>query len=75
MAIRVDIPGDRGCTVQMALIDSGAEDNFISQHTVQEMGLMPHGYTGVKTLDEHEMAAYGNHEIEYQIVDTVGNAW
>ena len=55
-----------------ALVDSGVEDNFISQNAVKELGLVPHRYTRAWTLDGHEMAVYGNHIIKYWLTDSYG---
>ena len=73
MAICVDILGNHRNLVWIALINSGVENNFISQYIVQKIGLMPHRYTRVKTLDKHKLAVYSNHNIKYQITDTRGS--
>ena len=52
------------------LVNSDTKDNFVSQYTVKELGLVLHRYTRVWTLDSHKIATYSNHNIEYCLTDS-----
>jgi transposase InsO family protein len=56
-----------------ALIDSGAEENFISQSLVVEMGMhAQRDSLGVHTIDGHTVRVYGRHTSRITAVDSHG---
>ena len=52
------------------LVNSDAKNNFVSQYTVKELGLVLYRYTGVQTLDSYKIATYSNHNIKYCLTDS-----
>lgn len=55
----------RGTRMVTALIDTGAQENFLSQHLVVEEGLQAEQTSiGAHTVDGHHITVYGRHEIE-----------
>ena len=72
MVITIITLSEQDSVKMKALVDSGVEDNFISQYIVKELGLVPHGYTRAQMLDSYEIAAYRNHIIKYWLTDSYG---
>ena len=72
MAITITTLGEQSTVEMKALVDSAVEDNFISQYTVKELGLIPHEYTRAWMLDGYEMVVYENHIIKYWLTDSYG---
>ena len=52
------------------LVNSDTKDNFMSQYTVKKLGLVPHGYTGVWTLDSYKIATYSDYNIKYCLTNS-----
>ena len=56
-----------------ALIDTGAQENFISQHLAVEVGLQAEpAPIGAYTIDGHRVAVYGRHVCETRAIDSKG---
>lgn len=76
MVTEVELPIPRGGTRKVrALIDSGAQGNFISQHVIAAEGITtalvaPHSYA----VDGHPIQVYGLHALETHAADTLGTA-
>jgi hypothetical protein len=56
-----------------ALIDTGAQENFISQRVIAEEGMKPEPTSmGAHTIDGHRIAVYGRHIVETRALDSRG---
>lgn len=56
-----------------ALIDCGAEENFLSQRWVVEQGLRATSSTmAAKTIDDHKVVIYGEHMLSTAAIDSKG---
>ena len=63
-----------GNRVVTALVDCGAQENFLSQKIVVEESLTAQPTTiGAYTIDGHRIAVYGRHALETQATDINGN--
>jgi hypothetical protein len=73
LQLQIDIPSPQGWRTLHALLDSGAEENFISQRVVMESRLQSKmAATRVKSIDGHQIVVYGQHEIETHANDKRG---
>lgn len=62
-----------GTRIANALIDTGAQENFISQRFIVEEEMKPEPTsTGAHTVDGHRIAIYGRHTVETRALDSRG---
>ena len=73
LQLQIDIPTSRRWRTLHALLDSGAEENFISQKVIVESKLDAKPVsTRVKSIDGHSINLYGQHAIETHARDMRG---
>ena len=73
LVAEISLSGPQGPRMVRALIDTGAQENFISQHVVAEEGLKAEPTSmGAHTVDGHRIAIYGRHAVETQATDAKG---
>ena len=72
IVITITTLGKQDLVTITVLVDSGVKDNFISQYTVKELGLVSYRYTRVWTLDSYKIAVYSNYTIKFQLTDSYG---
>ena len=71
MTTMTTIPSPEGAKLALALIDSGAEANFVSQHWLKENlpDLPPGRPHRCKAVDGHDVYSYGQHKISVAATD------
>jgi hypothetical protein len=71
--LHLEIPTSHGFRTLNALLDSGAEENFISQRIVAEAKLLPTPVTTrVRTINGRPITIYGRHALEAHARDERG---
>ena len=71
--LQIEIPTSQGWRTLNALLDSGAEENFISQKIIVEARLVPQSALArVKTVNGHPVSLYGRHALETYASDARG---
>ena len=73
LATEIGLVGPQGTRMISALIDTGAQENFISQHIIVEERMEAEPTSiGAHTIDGHRIAIYGRHVVETQATDARG---
>ena len=73
LTTRVILRTAQGNRTFLALIDCGANENFISQRVVVEQGLQATpSRVSAKTIDDHKVVIYGEHALSTFAIDSKG---
>jgi hypothetical protein len=75
MYIDVALHGEHGICKLFALLDTGAQGNFLSQKVAIEEGLRADSTSmGAMAVDGHSIAVYGRHAVEVEATDSRGES-
>jgi RNase H-like domain found in reverse transcriptase/Reverse transcriptase (RNA-dependent DNA polymerase)/Integrase zinc binding domain/Chromo (CHRromatin Organisation MOdifier) domain len=73
MLVNIELSINGGSRRLSALLDSGAEGNFLSQKVCVEAGLRANQASrGAVSLDGHRVTVYGQHDVETTATDSSG---